>query len=70
MKYPYEYYYKEDVACAFDFTPWRYKDCVHPADRLAPNKRGLTELSMLLTELSKFSKLIHQICHSSWRWWG
>lgn len=63
MKYPYEYYYKEDVASAFDFTPWWYKDCVRPADRLAPNKRRLTELS-------KFSKLIHQICHSSWRWWG
>lgn len=60
IKYPYEYYYKEDIAHAVDFISWSYKNCVLSADRLAPKKsRGMTELSML----RPFSKLTHQKSH-------
>ena len=66
MKFPYGYYC-EDIPHISDSLLWGCKDYMRSADRQAPNKRSsVTKLSML----SPFSKLAHQISHSSWRWWG
>lgn len=58
--FPYGYYC-EDTPHTSDSILWVYKDCMRSADRQAPNKSGVTKLSML----RPFSKLAHQRSHSS-----